>query len=111
MKFQINECPLCGVVLKFKSSHGVTTYFCSTEMKSHYEVETDGKVCIQHIYAFPYAVDNFASSQRSRIYKWKEARWRFVKEVPRLAISRQDALLATLRTVVPPTGTPYPAAM
>lgn len=65
MKFQINECPLCGEVLRFGKVSSVSSYFCKNSgapggnNKSHYEVEIDAKESIQHMYAFPYAVSKF----------------------------------------------------
>jgi CRISPR/Cas system-associated protein Cas5 (RAMP superfamily) len=101
MKFQVNECPLCGKVLNFRTSYGVTVYYCPAETKTHYEVETDGKETIQHIYAFPYAVDNFVNSIKSRVYTWNDTRWKFVKEVPRIVPTNQNVLLAHLQSEIP----------
>lgn len=53
MRFQTNECPLCGKVLNFKKIAGVATYSCPGDPKPHYEVELDEKEAIQHMYAFP----------------------------------------------------------
>lgn len=106
MKFQINQCPLCGKVLKMNKISGVVTYYCDSDIKSHYEVETDGKITIQHIYAFPYAVDNFANSTRSRIYKWRDSRWKFVEEIPQVAPRPQNELIQHLRAAVPISSYP-----
>jgi hypothetical protein len=70
---------------------------------SHYEVETDGKQTIQHIYAFPYAIDNFANAGKSRVYLWGETKWHFLMEVPFVTAQSQDSLLEHLYNVAPPS--------
>lgn len=107
MKFQTHECPLCGEVLRFGKLAGVSTYYCRNagipggNNKSHYEVEIDAKESIQHMYAFPYAVDNFANATRSRVYKWQGSRWQLLKEVPLVNPRPHDELLKHLRTFIP----------
>lgn len=109
MRFQTHECPLCNQVLRLKSVAGVTVYFCPTECnqegnyKSHYEVESDAKQSIQHIYAFPYAVDNYANSGKSRVYLWDGARWQFLKEVPFITAQPEETLLDHLYNTAPPS--------
>lgn len=108
MRFQTQECPLCNKVLRLKSMSGVTTYYCPEEgpegsYESHYEVESDAKQSIQHIYAFPYAVDNFANSRKSRAYLWDGARWQFLKEIPFLTAQPQESLLNQLYDAAPPS--------
>lgn len=108
-RFQNQQCPLCNKVLKLKSVAGVTTFYCPDEdtadgnNNSHYEVESDGKQTIQHIYAFPYAVDNFDNATRSRIYLWDGKRWQFFKEVSYLKPQPQEIMLDLLYTVAPPS--------
>lgn len=101
MKFQTNECPLCDKVLKLKKVSGVSCYYCPAEAKSHYEVETDTKTTIQHMYAHPYAVDNYENASRSRIHQWKNDRWSFMHEVPRVVPRQTEELLAHLQRVAP----------
>lgn len=107
MRFQTHECPLCNKMLRVKVQSGVTTYYCTNEKapgnngKSHYEVETDGKQTIQHLYAYPYAVDNFANAARSRVYQWKGTRWSFLKEIPFINAQTHDTLLNHLSITVP----------
>lgn len=107
MKFQVHECPLCGEVLRFGKVAGVSVYNCKNagtpggNNKSHYEVEVDTKETIQHMYAFPYAVDNFASATRSRVYKWQDAKWKLLGEVPRIHAQRHDELMQHLQTTFP----------
>ena len=108
MKFQVSECPLCGNTLKMKMAYGVTTYYCAKESKPHYEVEADSKETIQHAYVFPYAVDTYVNSTKSRVYRWRDSRWKFVKEVPRVVLTRQSELLSFLKHIVPLPGTPFP---
>lgn len=98
MKFETRECPLCGEVLRFGKIAGVSSYYCKNvgtpggNNKTHYEVEIDTKESLQHIYVFPYSIDNVASSGRTRVYKWKDARWRFIKEVQRIHILAHEEL-------------------
>ncbi len=101
MKFQTNECPLCGKVLKLKKTSGVSCYSCPAEANSHYEVEMDNKTIIQHMYAHPYAVDNYENASRSRIHQWKNNRWSFMHEVPRVTPRRSEELLAHLQRIAP----------
>lgn len=108
MRFQTHECPLCNKVLQLKRISGVTTYYCLDEgpegsYTSHYEVESDAKESIQHIYAFPYAVDNFASSKRSRVYLWDGVRWQFQKEIAFLTARPQESMLDYLYSEAPPS--------
>lgn len=109
MRFQTHECPLCNKVLRLKSNSGVSTYFCPDECetdgnyKSHYEVELDTKQSIQHLYAFPYAVDNFANSGKSRVYLWDGNRWQFFMEVAFITAQPQESLLKHLYSVAPPS--------
>jgi hypothetical protein len=107
MKFQTHECPLCGEVLHFGKMSGVSSYFCRNagtpggNNRTHYEVELDHKESIQHLYAFPYAIDNFASKGSSRVYRWLDAKWKLITEVPRLEACSQDELLARLQIRFP----------
>jgi hypothetical protein len=82
---------------------GVATYWCPVETengKPHYEVESDGKQMIQHLYAFPYAVDNYANNNKSRVFKWNDGKWKFVKEVPFITPRPHDEILNYLKSVV-----------
>lgn len=107
MKFQTNECPLCNKVLHLKKTSGVSVYTCTAEAKSHYEVEMDIKSAIQHMYAFPYAVDNFDNSGRSRVHRWKDNKWSFMREVALINPRPAPELLSHLQNILP-IGTPYP---
>lgn len=95
-----NECPLCGKVLTIKKSSGVTVLSCPAGDKSHYELERDAKTSIVHFYAFPYAIDNFNNSTKSRIYLWDGARWKFLREIARVEPGRQELLLGRLQKVI-----------
>lgn len=97
MKFHIQKCPLCTTILKLKSNFGVLIYYCTAEATPHYEVESDQSMTIEHMYAFPYAVDNVDSNHNSRLYKWDNNRWSFVKEVTRLVPEPQEQLLERLQ--------------
>lgn len=107
MRFQNHECPLCNKVMRLKSVAGVSTFYCPDDdlepgnNTSHYEVESDGKQTIQHMYAFPYAVDNYASATRSRVYYWKGTRWHFITEVPAILPQPQDTLKKYLELLIP----------
>lgn len=98
---QINECPLCGQVLKLKQISSVATYRCPADPSPHYEVERDIKQTITHFYAFPYAVDNYENSSRSRVHQWIDNRWRFIKEVSRITPRPSQELLDHLQKVMP----------
>jgi hypothetical protein len=106
MKFQTNECPLCGKVLHLKKVAGVSVYSCLAEAKSHYEVEMDSQAIIQHMYVFPYAIDNYDNANRSRVHRWKNNRWSFMKEVTRIQPRPAGELLGHLQTILPIVGTP-----
>lgn len=93
MSFPIHQCPLCNAIMRLKVSFGVMTYYCPQEKKSHYEVESDSQMMVQHIYVFPYAVDNFNTSLSSRLYKWSNNRWQFIRESYRLVAAPSDLLL------------------
>jgi len=112
-KFETQECPLCKKVLRYKPASKVHVYRCPTEIKldgdyhrSHYEVEMDNQMDIQHMYVGNYSIDNFgASSTKSRIYKWGESdknpgqwRWKFVVEVARIRPDIEEKLTERLRT-------------
>ena len=101
IRFQTHECPLCKNVMRFGRVSGVTTYWCPTQTdtgKPHYEVESDGKQTIQHIYAFPYAMDNYANSTRSRLFKWTDGKWKLFKEVPYITPKNSEELLTHLQS-------------
>lgn len=95
-----NECPLCGKVLLIKKASGVTVYSCPAGDKSHYELERDAKETIQHFYAFPYAIDNFNNSTKSRIYLWDGAKWKFLREIARIEPGPSEKLLERLQKVI-----------
>ena len=109
MKFQTNECPLCGEVLHLSKISSVVVYSCLVGPKPHYEVEWDGKDTIQHMYAFPYAVDNYIDNNRSRVHRWKNNRWNFIKEVARIQPRPAAELLGHLQAILPIVGTPNPS--
>lgn len=82
MKFETNYCPLCNGILTLKKIAGVNVYSCSTSFNiqeldglksiSHYSVEMDEHMSIQHMYIYPYAIDNFGNESKSRVYKYCE---------------------------------------
>lgn len=104
IKFQTHECPMCKTVLRFGRVSGVTSYWCPNQTDGgkplpHYEVESDGKQTIQHLYAFPYAIDNYANSTRSRVFKWTDGKWKLLKEVAHISARPQGELLAYLQGI------------
>ena len=85
--------------MRLKINSGVHTYYCIGEEKPHYEVESDFKITIEHMYAFPYAVDNYESSKDSRVYRWENNKWKFIREFNRLAPEPQLQLREKLRII------------
>lgn len=116
-KFEIGICPLCNKGLQFKMLSGVSVYSCPTQVewnsisgprsKTHYEVECDKRLSIQHVYVMPYGIDSLGDSLTSRIYKMvpatesgKEDKYRFVVEVPMIKLDTSENLLARIQTLV-----------
>jgi len=110
-KFETNQCPLCGEVLKLRRVCGVNVFSCPTVTLSnhtHYEVEVDGQTSIQHMYVGSWSIDNFANSSRSRIYKQTPhpsgtgIRWKLMTEVshirPDLEASMSERLEKLMMT-------------
>ena len=81
MNFEIETCPLCGEKLNLRKTAGIHIYSCPTKFQhenhqfhnelSHYQVVLDEYMPIQHIYIYPYAVDNY--NDKSKIYKYIES--------------------------------------
>jgi len=110
MKFQTNTCPLCNKVCTLKKIAGVTVFSCPTEAqglpkpKSHYEVEFDSKTEIQHIILFPFAIDTFGNSSKSRVYHAHntedQQKWRLVMEVPVIRAEEESKMLERINKLV-----------
>jgi hypothetical protein len=105
MKFPINKCPLCGKFITFKKVAGVEVYSCHSTMddlpeQSHYVVEKDSKLEVQHMYVFPYSIDTFADTPKSRIYKFIDDRWRLVKETGVIREDTEDKLMERLKNLL-----------
>jgi len=114
--FETRQCPLCDKVLQLKVAGKVQVYKCpeeiaftqegnDTEARSHYEVELDGQMDVQHMYAGNYAIDNFANGNKSRIYFWSQNdqgyyRWKFVTEVPRINPGPAEKLEGRIKTLM-----------
>lgn len=113
--FEIRECPLCNKMLQLKVANKVHIYKCPTtielsqedkpEIRSHYEVEVDGKMDVQHMYVGVYSIDNFTNGSRSRIYHWSANdkgifRWKFVTEVPRIRPAAQNKLEEKIKALL-----------
>lgn len=113
--FELRQCPLCGKMLQLKVASKVHVYKCpvtielpqedKAETRSHYEVEVDGKMDVQHMYVGNYSIDNFGNGSRSRIYHWSANekgiyRWKFVTEVPRIQPTEYDKLEEKIKTLM-----------
>jgi len=109
ISFETKQCPLCTKVLRYKPASGVHVYMCPTNVelpgndkngqyvRSHYEVEIDNKMDVQHMYIGEYSIDNFANANKSRLYRWSqnnhgEWRWKFVVEVARIRADLEEKL-------------------
>lgn len=119
-KFEINVCPLCSKVLKYRLASKVNVYSCPTTfefktatglaVKTHYEVEHDDKESIQHIVIGPWAIDNFSRDNllpAARVYKLYTSesedghnKWRFITDAPEIHADTEDNMLARLNTLV-----------
>lgn len=116
-KFQVNECPLCGKILRFRQVSGVNLFDCATQVawitddgiksRSHYEVEFDPRESIQRMYVLPYNVDNFQSDRKTRLYKLFPGtpekggdRWQLVMETPQIRPDVADKLLERIKTLM-----------
>lgn len=110
MKFQFNTCPLCDEVCQLHKVAGVTVFRCPTESldipeeKSHYEVELDNKTEVQRIIVYPFAIDSFLNSFKSRVYhatiKDNQTAWKLVMEVPLIRAESEARLLERINTLV-----------
>lgn len=110
--FPVQVCPLCQEVLKFKKLSGVNVWDCPASVnvtgqpESHYKVEYDSKMCVQHVIIAPYGIDTYASDHaavKSRIYKVDadSVKWRFIKEVPKIDASNEEHLRNRIATFLP----------
>lgn len=103
-------------MLKFRVVSRVNVYSCPSEIeyinsvdgtkivKSHYEVEFDDRISIQHITVLPYCIDTYGSKtepMQSRIYKLYNNRWRHIKEVPRIKEDTEENLLKRIANILP----------
>lgn len=120
--FPTQECPLCGKVLRYRLVSGVSVYDCPTQFqflrsrggvdymasKSHYEVEYDAKLAIQHIVVLPYGIDTATDDFKSNIFKFFPTelengvnKWRFITKVPRIKEDTEENLLKRLKNLIP----------
>ncbi|CAM6006096.1 unnamed protein product [Sphagnum balticum] len=102
-------------MLKFRVVSKVNVYDCPTKSefsdrdgmtvsKSHYEVEFDDKMSVQHVMIMPYSIDTYGDQKaplKSRLYKLTEGKWRFVKEVPRIKEDTEENLLKRIANFLP----------
>ena len=104
-KFPTQECPLCGKVLKLHIVAQVHVYSCPTQSdlvnKSHYEVEYDNQMAMQHMIVSSYSIDTEGNNTRSRIYKYSSNKWNFFLEVPRIKANTEKELRAHLNLLTP----------
>lgn len=75
MKFSKNVCPICDKVLKLKQINKNCVFECSTKdnnikSSSHYTVEVNKDVEMQHINMFPFIVFNTNKSKSSKLYQY-----------------------------------------
>lgn len=103
MNFQVNTCPLCYKVCELSKVAGVTFFSCPTKAinfdnNSHYKVRFNSKTEIQHILIYPYSIDSFADTSKSRVYyssnlEDKYNRWKLIMEVPLIHADNESKLL------------------
>lgn len=87
---------------------GVSIYECPVILNdlpkntnsSHYVIEQDYKMEIQHMIVLPYSIDTYADSTKSRIYKVMENRWQLIHEVATIHPESQDKLLERLQKLL-----------
>ncbi len=118
INFEIRTCPLCGKVLQYRQVAKVNVYFCPTKVElqgatnvheiNHYEVESDNRAAIQHMYVLPYAIDNFGNESKSRVYKIHDQyanktmmnAWKFVIQTSRIKADTSENLLDRLQKLM-----------
>lgn len=109
MNSQFNVCPLCDKVCQLRKVAGVTFFSCPTQSidiphKSHFEVEFN-KTEIQHIIIYPYSIDTFLDTAKSRVYyssglKNGEHHWRLLMEVSLIRAESESKLLDRINKLV-----------
>lgn len=119
--FPIQACPVCGKMLKYRVVSKVNVYSCPTQFeyqckdgqmasKSHYEVEFDDRMSVQHVVVLPYSIDTYGSKTdrcvsptplTSRLYKMVDGKWRHIKEVPRIKEDTEENLLKRIANILP----------
>jgi hypothetical protein len=113
--FPTQACPLCEKMLKFRVVSKVNVYDCPTQSefsdrdgktisKSHYEVEFDDKMSVQHVMVLPYSIDTYGDQKvpmKSRLYKLMDGKWRLIKEVPRIKEDTEENLLKRIANFLP----------
>lgn len=114
--FPTQVCPLCEKVLRYKKLSGVQVWDCPSEVSplgrpmSHYQVEYDAQMCVQHVVVDAFSIDTYATESglpKSRIYKTTPAegfgapKWRLVKEVPKIDASTEENLRKRIHTFLP----------
>lgn len=108
MKFQTNICPLCNKSLRLRQVAGVKVFECPTVMKnlplnshnSHYVVESDSLLEIQHMVVLPYSVDTYANSTGSRIYQLVDNKWKFVSATIFIHPAPENVLLGRIQKLL-----------
>ena len=110
MKFECNICPLCDKVLRLRRLAGVNVFECpgacsSTELPideaSHYQVEVDSRIEVQHIIIYPYAIDTFGNQPMSRVYKLdNNKKCQLIMEIPRIRAEASDKLTERIQKLL-----------
>lgn len=107
--FSTNVCPLCHRVLHLKRVAGVSVFAChetieletavGRQLQSHYEVECDASETIQHVYTMPFCIDNYASTNVSKIWRFNNTTkrpWEFVADTPSIYSNDVEVMLNNL---------------
>lgn len=110
MNFQVNTCPLCGEDCYLRKVAGITIFSCPTEVrdlvkpKSHYEIEFYGKLEVQRVIVYPFAIDSFIYKDKSRVYhaevKNDHIVWQLIMEVSLINVGEETKLLERLNTLL-----------
>lgn len=108
--FYVNTCPLCDKVCQLRKVAGVTFFSCPTQLtdfsqKSHYKVEINNNTEVQHIIIYPYSIDSFADTAKSRVYHSAGSqnsphKWKLVMEVPLIRAEHESKLLDRLNKLM-----------
>ena len=106
MKFECNICPLCDSVLRLRQMAGVNVFECPShcsgiDSASHYQVEVDSRIEVQHIIIYPYAIDTFGNQPMSRVYKFNDSnKCQLIMEIPRIHAEASDKLTERIQKLL-----------